>query len=191
MTNPFPSPNQPKRILAVSGSLRAVSSNTTLLQAVAFLAAPSIEVTLYEGLADLPHFNPDSDGEGQAAHWAVAEFRARLNRAEAVIFSTPEYAHGVPGTLKNALDWVVGSGELSGKPVALFNASARGIHAQASLLEVLTTMDAQVIREACVTVPLRGQSLEAAEIAQNEEFAAPLHSALAALFPSRKSMSTL
>ena len=181
MTNHLPSSNHPKRILALSGSLRAVSSNTALLQAVAILAAPSVEVTLYEGLADLPHFNPDSDFEGEATHGAVAEFRTQLKGADAVMFSTPEYAHGVPGTLKNALDWVVGSGELSGKPVALFKASSRGVHAQASLLEILTTMDAQLVREACATVSLRGQSLGAAEIARNEEFAAPLRVALAAL----------
>jgi chromate reductase, NAD(P)H dehydrogenase (quinone) len=137
------------RILAISGSLRASSSNTALLQAAAASAPQGIEVSLYDGLGELPHFNPDLDSETPPA--AVARWRSALVSADGVVFSVPEYAHGVPGVLKNSLDWVVGSGELVNKPVTLFNASARGTYAQASLTETLTVMSAKVVHEASVT----------------------------------------
>src|SRR5678815_4802212 len=120
------------RILAISGSLRRVSSNTTLLRVVGVLAPAGVEVTLYEGLADLPAFNPDLEG---AEPSSVLAFRAQLKEADGVFISSPEYAHGVPGSLKNALDWIVGSGEFVEKPVALINTSPRAFHAQASLTE--------------------------------------------------------
>ncbi len=142
------------RILGISGSLRAVSSNRALLEAAQAAAPEGVQLEIYEGLAELPQFNPDLDDEGVSPR--VQEWREELRRSDAVIFSTPEYAHGVPGALKNALDWVVGSGELIDKPVALFNASARGTYAQASLTETLTVMSARFIAEACVTVAREG-----------------------------------
>ena len=111
------------RILAISGSLRAGSSNSTLLEAASVLAPASVEFRIYRGLGDLPHFNPDLDTD--PPHPAVLDFRNQLSWADGVAISTPEYAHGVPGTLKNALDWVVGSGEFFEKPVFLLNASPR------------------------------------------------------------------
>ena len=147
------------RILAISGSLRASSSNTALLQAAAALAPQDVEVVLYDGLGDLPHFNPDLDGETVAP--AVSSWRSKLRDADGVVFSVPEYAHGVPGVLKNGLDWVVGSGELVDKPVTLFNASPRGTYAQASLTETLTVMSAKVVPEASVTLQLLGKPVAA------------------------------
>src|SRR5690349_783719 len=97
------------RIFAISGSLRASSLNTAVLQAAVALAPPGVEIVLYDGLSRLPHFNPDVDGEIALA--PVADWRTRLRAADGVLISSPEYAHGVPGSLKNALDWVVGSGE--------------------------------------------------------------------------------
>src|SRR6266496_3093591 len=116
------------RILAISGSLRRFSSNTTLLEAAARLAPPGVEITLYDGLAELPHFNPDLEGSEPAT---VVNFRARIKGSDGVLISSPEYAHGVPGALKNALDWIVGSLEFPGKPVALINISPRStfVHA--------------------------------------------------------------
>lgn len=128
------------RILAISGSLRASSSNTSLLQAAVVVAPQGIQLHLYSGLADLPHFNPDYDNDAVAI--SVVQWRMALRAADGIIFSTPEYAHGVPGVLKNALDWVVGSGELADKPVTLFDAPSRGTYAQASLSETLTVMAA-------------------------------------------------
>ncbi len=106
------------------------------------LAPSGVEITLYSSIADLPHFNPDLDGE--SAPPPVVNFRFRLQACDGVLISTPEYAHGVPGTLKNALDWIVGSGELMNKPVALINASLVSTHAQSSLMETLSVMMAKV-----------------------------------------------
>ena len=166
------------QLLAISGSLRAVSSNTALLQAAAKLAPEGVEVVLHDGIGALPHFNPDISDEDAPA--SVAAFRAALTQADGVIFSTPEYAHGLPGVLKNALDWVVGSGELAEKPVALFNASPRSTFAVASLTEILTVMSARVIDEASVTVQLAGRALPEGGIAADEELAGMLRGAIAA-----------
>jgi NAD(P)H-dependent FMN reductase len=163
------------RILAICGSLRARSSNKALLEAAATLAPPGVEVLLYAGLGELPHFNPDLDLEPAAA--AVADWRSQLRSVDGAIFSVPEYAHGVPGSLKNALDWVVGSGELVEKPVALFNGSARGIYAQESLRETLTVMTAKLTADGSVTLQLR-KDVTAREIAENQETADALRAAL-------------
>lgn len=164
-------------ILAISGSLRRASSNTTLLRAAAVLAQEGVEITLYDGLGDLPHFNPDLEGSEPPS---VLDFRARLQAADGVLISSPEYAHGVPGVLKNALDWVVGSGEFVEKPTALLNASPRSTYAQASLTETLTVMTARLVPEACAAVPLAGNNLDEAGILAHPELAGPLRSALAA-----------
>lgn len=167
------------RILAISGSLRAVSSNTALVQAAALLAPPNVEVILYTGLGELPHFNPDLDTETPPS--AVADFRAKLRAAAGVLICSPEYVHGVPGTLKNALDWIVSSGELMNKPLALVNISPRSTFAQAQLTEILTTMMARIIPEASPELPLAGKNLDAAGIAAHPEFAPRLRDALTAL----------
>lgn len=167
------------RILTISGSLRAVSSNGAALDAAALLAGPGAQVQRYEGLAELPHFNPDLDVE--PAPPAVARLRDALAAADAVLLSVPEYAHGVPGAFKNALDWVVGSGELVGKPVGLLNTSPRAMHAQTSLQETLRTMSADLRPDACVEVPISGRVLQAEAIAVAPALAAPIRAALDAL----------
>ena len=113
-------------ILGISGSLRTASANTTLLKAAAALAPRHIRLLVYSVIVDLPLFNPDLDGD--PAPLTVAKFRSHLCQATGVIISTPEYAHGVPGVLMNALDWLVASGELYNKPVALFYTSGRGTY---------------------------------------------------------------
>jgi chromate reductase len=164
------------RILGVSGSLRASSSNTALLQAAAALAPEGIEVTLYGGLSHLPQFNPDLDDETVSP--AVKEWRSSLQAVDGVVFSTPEYARGVPGALKNALDWVVGSGELVDKPVVLFNASPRGTYAQASLTETLTVMTARLVPEASITLQLLGKPPLAGQITADPEMSTAVRSAI-------------
>jgi len=166
------------RILTISGSLRASSSNTALLEAAAELAPPDVEVVRYDGLGDLPHCNPDL--EAAAGSPAVSAWRSRLRDADGVVFSVPEYAHGVPGVLKNGLDWVVGSGEFVDKPVALFNASARGTYARASLTETLTVMAARLVPQASLTLELLGKPITKGQIAADPEMSAALRSALAA-----------
>lgn len=167
------------RILAVSGSLRAASTNTSLLRAAAALAPAGTTVELWGGLGDVPPFDPDRDVEPAPA--AVADLRRALSAADAVLVSTPEYAHGVPGSLKNALDWLVGSGELMGKPFALLNASASSTYAPASLTETLTVMMGRVVPEASVTVPLWGRRLTPEEMVADAEVAAVVRDAVAAL----------
>ena len=137
------------KIVAISGSLRRGSSNAALLRAAARVAPDGMNIDLYEGLAQLPPFNPDEDGEDATPPSLVLELRHLIIAADGVLISSPEYAHGVPGVLKNMLDWLVSVGELAGKPVALLNASpAGGRYAQESLLETLRTMNWRVIAEA-------------------------------------------
>jgi chromate reductase len=166
------------RLLAISGSLRAASSNTAVLEAAARLAPPRVAVELYQRLGELPHFNPDFDNEKLPA--IVGEFRALVGAVDGLLISSPEYARGVPGTLKNALDWLVGSFEFPNKFVALLNVSPRATHAQASLVTTLETMSARMVTDASVTLPLLGASLGADAIVATPELAEPLRKAIAA-----------
>jgi len=168
-------------ILAISGSLRARSSNTELLRAAATLAPDGVTVALWDGLADLPHFNPDLDVDGAIAPPSVAAFRAAVGAADAVFISSPEYAHGVPGSLKNALDWLVSGSEIPYKPVGLLNASSRATHAQAALAETLRTMSTIVVPDASITVPLDGRRLDADAIVAIPELASHVRAAVEAL----------
>ena len=143
-----------KTIIGISGSLRKHSSNGALLRAAGRVAPAGVQLTMYDGLGGLPHFNPDLDEEGAVPPPEVAELRQLLIGADAVLISSPEYAHGVPGSLKNLLDWLVSTGELVGKPVALLNASpVGGAYAQNALLETLRTMNWKVVDEACRIEP--------------------------------------
>jgi NAD(P)H-dependent FMN reductase len=146
--------NQPLQLLAISGSLRAASSNTAALQALAMLAPAGVNVTLYTQLADLPYFNPDLDGDAEVVPASVRAFRAQIGQAAGLLISSPEYAHGVPGVLKNALDWLVGSVEFPYKPVALINISPRSTYVQAALSETLTTMSAALSNDPAFTIAL-------------------------------------
>jgi chromate reductase, NAD(P)H dehydrogenase (quinone) len=147
-------------LLAVSGSLRADSSNAALLLAASRIAPPGTRVVLYRGLGELPHFNPDLDREGDEPPPAVATLRAQVSAADGLIICTPEYAHGLPGSLKNALDWLVSYADFAGKPVLLWNASpAGGEHAQSSLVEILKTMSARVLVEDSLVAPFLRKKL--------------------------------
>jgi chromate reductase len=167
------------RILAVSGSLRARSSNTALLEAARAVAPEGVLVVPWGALASLPHFNPDDDVE--PAPPAVAGFRTQVAAADALLFSTPEYAHGIPGALKNALDWLVSGPEIIGKPVALLNPSPWSTWAQASLRETLSVMSTRVVDEAFVTLPLRGRAPDPAALAADPAVASALRAGLSAL----------
>ncbi len=141
-------------ILAISGSIRPTSTTTTLVRAVIALAPATMRWTLYDGLGDLPHFVPDLDGDTPPA--PVVALRELLAAADGVLICTPEYAHGMPGSLKNALDWAVSSGEFVGKPVAALSASPSirgGDRAHASLVEVITVLSAIIPDGASLTIP--------------------------------------
>ena len=132
------------RLLAIAGSLRSTSSNTALLRAAARSAPAGVEVVVYEGLAALPAFSPDLDVEPLPA--PVADLRAQIAAADALMICSPEYAHGMPGVLKNALDWLVSALEALGKPVLLISASPGGaLFAHAQLSEVLRTMNLKLV----------------------------------------------
>jgi chromate reductase, NAD(P)H dehydrogenase (quinone) len=154
----IPSPNRPLRILAVSGSLRRASTNTAALEALARLSPEGVKVLAYGDLAKLPPFNPDDDVEDKPKPEAVETLRALVDASDALVIAAPEYAHGLPGALKNALDWLVASETFAGKPTALINTSPRAFHAQASLREILSTMAARLTPEAFAAIALTGKA---------------------------------
>lgn len=144
--------------MGVSGSLQARSSTAAVLASIGDLVrlratanapvgaacatAPTFEV--FRGIEELPHFNPDRDVEPPPAE--VAQWRSTLAAADAVVIATPEYAHGYPGALKDALDWIVGSGELVDTPVLLVTASGSGgVRAGAALAPVIEVMSARLV----------------------------------------------
>lgn len=167
------------RVLAVSGSLRAVSTNTALLQAARVLAEALFDVVIYDGLADLPHFNPDHDGDVLPS--TVAGWRRAVGDAHALLISSPEYARGIPGSLKNALDWLVGDPHFPGKPVAIFSASPRAVEAQKALTLTLRTMSADLLEGAAITVPLLGRPATVGYILADPALTAEIRRGLALL----------
>ena len=169
------------RLLAISGSLRRASTNTAALEALARLAPEGVKVLVYRELAGLPPFNPDDDAEDTRKPAPVETLRALVGASDALIIAAPEYAHGVPGVLKNALDWLVASENFAGKPVALVNTSPRAFHAQASLRETLATMAAQVVPEAFAQLSFGGKPVRADEILADPANARRLKEALEAL----------
>lgn len=166
------------RLLAISGSLRAVSTNTALLKAAMLLAPPGMTVELWDGLGGLPHFNPDLDADPLPA--AVSAWRKRIAEADGLLISSPEYARGVPGSLKNALDWLVSGPEHPGKPVAFFHASERGVASQAALRLILETMGLCILDDATITVPLLGRQTDAAALAADPAVGEKIRAALGA-----------
>jgi chromate reductase, NAD(P)H dehydrogenase (quinone) len=136
-------------------------------------------MSVYSGLAEIPAFNPDLDGNIAPA--PVTRLRAMLQACDAVLIASPEYAHGVPGALKNALDWIVGSGELVDKPIAVINTSARATHAWSSLVETLSVMSARVVLDASITLALGGSRLDADAIAADPAMSSALKAAIQVL----------
>ena len=157
------------QLLALSGSLRRASTNTALLRGLAAMAAPLAQVTIFDGLADLPIFNPDNEGE--ATPYTVSAFAAAVAAADGIVISCPEYAHALPGGFKNALDWLVSRSEIIGKPIALLHASHRGEDMLADLRRVLSTVSDGFAPGIFATFPMRKMSPEdiAAHLALPEQ----------------------
>jgi len=148
------------KILAISGSLREKSSNTALMKAIIALAPENMKFTIYGGLGNLPHFNPDIDVDNGPP--PVVELRTQLKEADGVLICTPEYGNGVPGVLKNALDWIVSSGEFMNKPTAVISASPSpmgGDKAHASLLLTLKMIEATIVDGGTMMIPHIGLKL--------------------------------
>ena len=152
------------RVLAISGSLRKGSTNTAALEALAMLAPDGVRVLLYQDLARLPPFNPDDDVEDATVPEPVRNLRALVAACDGIVIAAPEYAHGLPGMFKNALDWLVASETFAGKPVALINASPRAFHAQADLREIFATMAARLVPEAFAALSLTGKTFTGDDI---------------------------
>lgn len=165
-------------ILALSGSLRTASINSALLRAAARLAPPAVTVNVCNGLGELPLFNPDLEASPPDA---VTAFRAHVADADALLIASPEYAHGVTGTIKNALDWLVSFEPFAFKPVALLNASPRAHHADAALREILRTMAAAIVEPASIALPLLGAKLDEEGMVSDPSIAAAIQASLSAL----------
>src|SRR3954470_13960100 len=134
------------RILGICGSLQAKSGNLALLNIAAASTPPGVEVVLFDGLRELPHFNPDIEASGTPE--SVMRWRRALSESDAVLIATPEYGFSLPGVLKNGIDWVIGSGELEGKVVAITAAVAapeRGRRGLQALRDTLSAVRATIV----------------------------------------------
>lgn len=146
-------------ILLLCGSLRAGSTNLAALRTAADAARGGVTATLYDGLRGLPAFDPDDDPQDGSPPVPVAELRAALAAADALLVCTPEYAGALPGALKNLLDWSVGGGETYGMPVGWVNVSgpaapSGGEHAHDELRRVFGYTGAVVVESACLRLAL-------------------------------------
>lgn len=143
------SPNK-KTIFAISGSLRSGSSNHNVLRYLESISPADINFFIYDSLAEIPPFDPGNDHESPPQ--PVSELRSFISHADAIIICTPEYAFGIPGQLKNALDWTVSSGSFSGKLTALITASTGGENAHPALIKVLGALDANLLESTTLLI---------------------------------------
>ena len=151
------------KILAIPGSLRAQSSSHVVMKSAATLMPDHIEMNFFEGLADLPHFDDSNEVPRK-----VEAFRNLLKEADGIFICTPEYAFGVPGSLKNALDWTVSSGEFYNKPVAVVTASSQGDKGHAALLLILTALSARVPNDAALLISFIRAKIKNGEVVDLE-----------------------
>ena len=165
------------RILALCGSQRSRSLTAGLLRACRDLAPAGIAVDCFEQHKDFPLFNP----ERTDVPAGVLALQDAITAADALLIASPEYAHGVTGTIKNTLDWVVNHAPFAGKPVAVLNPSYQSFHADDALKETLRTMSADLVLDACLRIPVIGSGAHPDQIAHIPRFAAPISAALRAL----------
>ena len=149
----------PVRILLVSGSSRAGSTNAAVLGTAAEVADGDVDAVVYRGIGALPLFNPDDDREGVPVDPRVADMRRELAAADAVLICTPEYAGALPAAMKNLLEWTIGDAGTYQKPVAWINASGAAAptgaaDAHDSLRKVLGYAGADVVEAACARIPV-------------------------------------
>ena len=147
------------KLLAISGSARAQSTNTALLHALADLAPRSITIEDFAGIGDLPVFSPDR--EGYAAPQVVRAFQQKIADADGLIIASPEYVRTLPGGLKNAIDWLVSGEHVIGKPIVLAHASHRGDDMLQTLRTVLSTISSNFNPGIFLRMPLMKQAPEA------------------------------
>src|SRR5215469_323269 len=178
MRGPSTLPSGVMKILALAGSLRAASINAALCRAASRLAPRGLHISVYDALGSLPPFNVDLEPEPPRS---VMQLREAIGAADALIIASPEYAHGISGVLKNALDWLVSYEGFVGMPVAVINTSPRAHHAYDSLLEVLKTMSATLVPEASISLPLLGGCITEAQMVSEPAVARQIRGALVAL----------
>jgi chromate reductase, NAD(P)H dehydrogenase (quinone) len=151
-------------ILLVSGSGRRGSTNVAALRTAAALAGDDVDATLFDGIGELPVFNPDDDREGAPVDARVAAMRAAVAAADALLICTPEYAGALPAALKNLLEWTIGDAGTYGKPVGWINvagpaAPTGAADAHESLAKVLRYAGAEIVADACVRAPLQRDAI--------------------------------
>lgn len=168
------------RILALCGSLRQASSNRAILEALGQLVPPGITWEISDLIGRLPHFNPDLEERGE---WdaTVEAFRAQVRVCDALVISCPEYVHALPGSFKNALDWLVSEPSFPDKPVAVVHVERGSTFARDGLVEVLRTMSAELVPAASPSLRLGSNRVDAAGILARPELRAPLERALTEL----------
>ena len=147
------------RILTINGSTRVASTNSLFIRAITAMMGDRAVVIPASSVAELPHFDVDKDLT--PALTSVAHFREQIRDADGILICTPEYAMGVPGSLKNALDWTVSSADFRLKPVMLVTASLSGEKAHASLLGTLRVIEAHVPDDTTVLVPFARTKVDA------------------------------
>lgn len=167
-----------KKILAISGSTRLNSTNLNVIHAFISLTKGIFNVEIFNGIAELPHFNPDLDNENVS--YFITDFRKLISEADGVLICTPEYAMGVPGTLKNAIDWTVSSCEFNKKPTALITASTIGEKGHASLLETLKIIDSTISNETQLLISLAKTKINANFEITNEKTLSELNNLISA-----------
>lgn len=165
-------------VLALCGSQRSKSWSAALLRATRQLAPSNIDFHIFEEHKHWPLFNPDLE---QDLPESVQRLRDLITTADAIVIASPEYAHGVTGTIKNTLDWLVSHPEFAGKPVAVINPAYQSFHADEALKETLRTMAADLVAEACVRIPVIGSGIDQEAIADSPEFAAAIDAVLQAI----------
>ena len=139
-----------KRVLAILGSAGTNSANRILLERIADLAGPQLEISIFDGLKQLPHFDPDQSTDNPPE--AIADLRKRIADADGVLICTPEYVFSIPSGLKNAIEWCVATTVFSDKPVGLITASADGEKGHAELQLIMRTLYAKVTDEATLLI---------------------------------------
>lgn len=165
-----------KKIIAISGSTRSSSTNLSLILAISALTADKFQITVFNEIASLPHFNPDL--ERPTPPKEVTAYRNKLKEADGILICTPEYAMGVPGSLKNAIDWTVSSCEFYQKPTALITASSVGQKGHASLMETLRVIEADITDDTQLIIPFAKTRISANNEVTDEKTLNELNSLL-------------
>jgi chromate reductase, NAD(P)H dehydrogenase (quinone) len=169
------------KVLGISGSLRKASVNSALLRAASRLAPSDIEFTVFSGIGNLPLFNPDLETNLPSS---VLALHVAVEESDALLLASPEYAHGVTGAIKNALDWLVSFERFVGMPVAVLNASPRAHHADTALRETLKTMSAIIVEPASVSIQLLGTKLDEGGMVEDPIISSAIKGCLASLHTS-------